>query len=103
MFSSIINKDECHIRSSPVTLVEPFLNTLLHPVTIPFLSLYLYAGSGRSLNSSQVPVMPIAKATRNCTLEASSLFQINNTTTFILHKLFICLKVKLATSFANKE
>jgi hypothetical protein len=63
-------------------------------VTIPLLSLYLYAGSGRSQNSSQVRVTAITKATDNCTLEASPLLKINNTISSA-HKMSICSKTKL--------
>jgi hypothetical protein len=54
-----------------------------------FLS-YLFAGCGRSLNSSQVRVTAITGATGNCTFEASPLLEINNTIS-TLHKLFIYL------------
>jgi hypothetical protein len=52
-------------------------------VTVSLLSFYLCAGSGRSLNSSLGRVTAIAEATGNCTLEASPLFQINNTTSTV--------------------
>jgi hypothetical protein len=42
------------------------------------LSFYLFAGFGRSLDSSQVRVTAITEATGNCTLETSPLLQINN-------------------------
>jgi hypothetical protein len=57
-------------------------------VTAPSLSLYSCAGFGRPLDSYQDRVTAITEATGNCTLEASPLLQINNTTS-IVHKLFI--------------
>jgi hypothetical protein len=44
----------------------------------------------------------ISKATGSCTFEASPLLQINEIATSTVHKLFICLKVKLY-NFLHKQ
>jgi hypothetical protein len=54
-----------------------------------FLSLYV----GSSLNSHQDRVTAITETTGNCTLEASPLLQINNSTSTV-HKLFIYSEAK---------
>jgi hypothetical protein len=61
-----------------------------------------YAGFGRSLNSSQVRFTAITEATGSCTLEATPLLQINNTTISIVLKVFICPEVKLS-NFLRKQ
>jgi hypothetical protein len=64
-----------------------------HLLPYTFLSLYLCAGFGRPLDSYQDRVTAITEATGNCTLKASPLLEINNTTSN-LHKLFIYSEAK---------
>jgi hypothetical protein len=78
--------------------------TDIYCVTIRSLSLYLFAGYGRSLNSSQVRVMAVTVATGSFTLEASPLLQNKTKITSTIYKLFIYLKVKLCNFLrASKE
>jgi hypothetical protein len=62
-------------------------------VTVPFTPLHFMLASVERLTLSQVHVMVITETTGNCTLEASPLLQINNTTSTV-HKLFIRLEAK---------
>jgi hypothetical protein len=62
---------------------------------------YILAGSGRSLNSSQVRVTAITEATGRCTVEANPLPKINSTTS-TLRKLFIYSKQNIATFFRRQ-
>jgi hypothetical protein len=55
----------------------------------PLTSLCLYAGPGRTLNSSQVCVTARTHTTGNCTFVVSLLFQINHTFFWLL----ICLLI----------
>jgi hypothetical protein len=82
-------------------LNKPSPNSFIDLRPTPFPSLYLYAGSGKPFNSSQVRVTAVTEWTRSCSLEASPLLKIKDTTSVSTpNKLFI-RKWNFAISFAQ--